>query len=102
TDVLPFTPLKDVNDVASCHTLCGGGISPDTDFRFTKERNRGRSSVFIGTEFLTLLEDSRRNPDLCQSVQWFQLTVDEAKVQLDLAVCPGASLLPSKMVVVIS
>lgn len=54
------------------------------------------------TEFLTLLEDSRRNPDLCQSVQWFQLTVDEAKVQLDLAVCPGASLLQSKMVVVIS
>ena len=54
------------------------------------------------TESLTLLEDSRRNPDLCQSVQWFQLTVDEAKVHLDLAVCPGASLLQSKMVVVLS
>ena len=49
--MLPFTLLKDVNGVASCHTLCGGGISPDTDLRFTKERNRGCSSVFIGVSY---------------------------------------------------
>lgn len=41
------------------------------------------------TEFLTLLEDVIRKPDLSQSVQRIQLSVDEANGRLDLAVCPG-------------
>ena len=51
------------------------------------------------TEFLTLLEDAIRQPDLVQSVQRYQLAVDESKVRLNLAVCPGALLMPSRMII---
>ena len=50
-----------------------------------------------GTEFLTLMEDAIRQPDLAQSVQRHMLAVDEAKFRLNLAVCPGSWLMPVKM-----
>ena len=40
------------------------------------------------SEFLVLLEDAIRQPDLAKSVQRYQLTVDEANVRLNLAVAP--------------
>ena len=46
-----------------------------------------------------LVEDSIRQPDLAKSVQRYQLAVDEAKVRLNLAVCPGAWLMPARMVI---
>ena len=49
------------------------------------------------SEFLVLVEDSIRQPDLAKSVQRYQLAVDEAKVRL--AVCPGAWLMPARMVI---
>ena len=51
------------------------------------------------TEFLTLMEDAIRQPNLARSVQRYQLSVDEAKVRLNLAVCPGAWLMPARMVI---
>ena len=51
------------------------------------------------TEFLTLIEDAIRQPDLAKSVQRYQLAVDEAKVRLNLAVCPGAWLIPARMII---
>ena len=51
------------------------------------------------TEFLTLVEDAIRQPDLAKSVQRYQLAVDEAKVRLNLAVCPGAWLMPVRMMI---
>ena len=51
------------------------------------------------TEFLTLMEDAIRQTDLAQSVQGYQLAVDEAKVRLNLAVCPGAWLMPARMII---
>ena len=51
------------------------------------------------TEFLTLMEDAIRQPDLAKSVQRYQLAVNEAKVRLNLAVCPGAWLMPARMVI---
>ena len=51
------------------------------------------------TEFLILMEDAIRQPDLAQSVQRYQLVVDQAKVRLDLAVCPGAWLMPARMII---
>ena len=51
------------------------------------------------TEFLTLMEDAIRQPDLAQSVQRYQLAVDGAKVRLNLAVCPGAWLMPARMII---
>ena len=51
------------------------------------------------TEFLTLMEDAIRQPDLAKSVQRYQLAVDEAKVRLNLAGCPGAWLMPARMII---
>ena len=66
-----------------------------------------RSSIFgeggrakeAQTEFLTLVEDAIRQTDLAQSVQRYQLAVDQAKVRLNLAVCPGAWLMPARMII---
>jgi len=44
------------------------------------------------------MEDAIRQPDLAQSVQRYQQVVDEAKVRLNLAVCPGAWVMPVRMV----
>ena len=48
---------------------------------------------------MTLMEDAIRQPDLAKSVQRYQLAVDEAKVRLNLAVCPGAWLMPARMII---
>ena len=66
-----------------------------------------RSSIIGGggrakeaqTEFLTLMEDTIRQPDLAKSMQRYQLAVDEANVRLNLAVCPGAWLMPAIMII---
>ena len=50
------------------------------------------------TEFLVLLEESIRQPNLSKSVQRYQLAVDEAKVRLNLAVAPETWLMPARMV----
>jgi len=51
------------------------------------------------SEFLVLMEDAIRHPDLAQSMQRYQLVVDEAKVRLNLAVCFGAWLMPARMII---
>ena len=51
------------------------------------------------SEFLVLVEDSIRQPDLAKSVQRYQLAVNEAKVRLNLAMCPGTWLMPAWMVI---
>jgi len=50
-------------------------------------------------EFLVLLEDSVRQPDLAKSVHRYQLAIDETKVRLNLAVCPGTWLMPASMLI---
>ena len=40
------------------------------------------------SEFLVVMEDAIRQSDLSQSVQRYQLAVDQAKVRLNLVVCP--------------
>ena len=45
------------------------------------------------------MEDAIRQPDITKSVQRYQLAVDEAKVRLNLAVCPGAWLMPARMII---
>ena len=51
------------------------------------------------SEFLVLMEDAIRQPDLSRSGQRYQLAVDEAKVRLDFVACPGTWLMPSRMVI---
>ena len=57
------------------------------------------SAQEVRQEFLVLLEDAIKQPDISKSVQRFQLAVQEAKVTLDLAVSPGTWLMPSRMVI---
>ena len=57
------------------------------------------SAQEVRQEFLVLLEDTIKQPDISKSVQRFQLGVQEAKVKLDLAVSPGTWLMPSRMVI---
>ena len=45
------------------------------------------------------MEDAIRQPDLAKSVQRYHLAVDEAKVRLNLAVCPGAWLMLATMII---
>jgi len=45
------------------------------------------------------MEDAIRQPDLAQSVQSYQLAVDQAKVRLNLAVAPMAWLMPVQMII---
>ena len=51
------------------------------------------------TEFLVLLGEAIRQPNLSKSVQRYQLAVEEAKVRLNLAVAPGTWLMPARMVI---
>ena len=57
------------------------------------------SAVEVRREFLALLEDSIRKPNISASIQRFQLAVQEARVKLDLAISPGTWLLPARMVI---
>jgi len=45
------------------------------------------------------MEDAIRQPDLAESVQRYQLTLDQAKVRLNLAVAPIAWLMPTQMII---
>ena len=57
------------------------------------------SAQEVRREFLVLMEDAFKQPDISKSVQRFQLAVQEAKVKLDLAISPGTWLMPSRMVI---
>ena len=49
-------------------------------------------------EFLVLFESSIIENDITKSIQRYQLSIQEAKVKLDLAISPECWLLPSNMV----
>ena len=50
-------------------------------------------------EFLVLLEEVIRQPDLAKSMQRYQLAINDAKVHLDLVAPPGAWFMPSRIVI---
>ena len=53
----------------------------------------------VQTEFLAMMEEVIIKPDLSESVQRYQDAVDQAKVRLNLAVCPGAWLMPARKII---
>ena len=79
---------------AFCYSILGAQVN----VRSSIAGSQG-SSIETQREFLVLVEDAIRNPDISKSVQRFQLAIESAKVRLDLAISPGTWLLPSKMVV---
>ena len=82
----------------SIESFCYAILGSQVDVRSSIAGSQG-SSIETQREFLSMVEDAIRNPDLGKSVQRFQLAIESAKVRLDLVISPGTWLLPSKMVV---
>ena len=82
----------------SIESFCFAILGLQVNVRSSITGSQG-SSIETLREFLSLVEDAIRNPDISKSVQRFQLAIESAKVRLDLAISPGTWLLPSKMVV---
>ena len=82
----------------SIESFCYSILGAQVNVRSSIAGSQG-SSIETQREFLGLVEDAIRNPDISKSVQRFQLAIESVKVRLDLAISPGTWLLPSKMVV---
>ena len=82
----------------SIESFCYAILGSQVDVRSSISGSQG-SAIETQRQFLSMVEDTIRNPDISKSVQRFQLAIQSAKVRLDLAISPGLWLLPSKMVV---
>ena len=82
----------------SIESFCYAILGSQVDVRSSISGSQG-SAIETQRQFLSMVEDAIRNPNISKSVQRFQLAIESAKVRLDLAISPGLWLLPSKMVV---
>ena len=88
--------LSRINQSIEAFVYCILGAQVNIRSSILGEGGRAKEAQ---TEFLTLMEDAIRQTDLSQGVQRYQLAVDQAKVRLNLAVCPGAWLMPARMII---
>ena len=88
--------LSRINQSIEAFVYCILGAQVNVRSSILGEGGRAKEAQ---TEFLTLMEDTIRQPDITKSVQRYQLAVDQAKVRLNLAVCPGAWLMPARMII---
>ena len=88
--------LSRINQSIEAFVYCVLGSQVNIRSSILGEGGRAKE---VQTEFLTMMEDAIRQPDLAKSVQRYQLAVHEAKVRLNLAVCPGAWLMPARMII---
>ena len=82
----------------SIESFCYAILGSQVDVRSSIAGSQGLA-IETQRQFLSMVENAIRNPDINKSVQRFQLAIESAKVRLDLAISPGLWLLPSKMVV---
>ena len=82
----------------SIESFCYAILGSQVDVRSSISGSQG-SAIETQRQFLSMVEDAIRNPEISKSVQRFQLAIESAKLRLDLAISPGLWLLPSKMVV---
>ena len=82
----------------SIESFCYAILGSQVDVRSSISGSQG-SAIETQRQFLSMIEDDIRNPDISKSVQRFQLAIESSKVRLDLAISPGLWLLPSKMIV---
>ena len=82
----------------SIESFCYAILGSQVNVRSSISGSQG-SAIETQRQFLSMVEDAIRNPEISKSVQRFQLAIESAKVRLDLAISPGLWLLPSKMVV---
>ena len=88
--------LSRINQSIEAYVYCILGAQVNVRSSILGEGGRAKEAQ---TEFLILMEDALIQPDLAKSVQRYQLTVDQAKVRLNLAVCPGEWLMPARMII---
>ena len=81
----------------SIESFCYAILGSQVDVRSSIDGSQG-SSIETQRQFLSMIEDAIRNPDLGKSVQRFQLAIESAKVRLAIAISPGTWLLPSEMI----
>lgn len=95
-DGLTRAGLSRINQSIEAFVYCLLGAQINTRSSIIGTGGRSKETE---NEFLVLLEDAIRQPDLAKSVQRYQLAVQEAKVRLNLAVCPGEWLMPARMII---
>ena len=88
--------LSRINQSIEAFVYCILGAQVNTRSSILGDGGRAKEAQ---REFLTLMEDAIRQSDLAKSVQRYQLAVDQAKVRLNFAVCPGAWLMPARMII---
>ena len=81
--------LSRINQSIEAYVYCILGAQVNVRSSILREGGRAKEAQ---TEFLTLMEDAIRQPDLAK-------IVNEAKVRLNLTMCPGAWLMPARMVI---
>ena len=95
-DGLTQAGLSRINQSIEAFVCCVLGAQVNVRSSILGDGGRAKEAQ---TEFLVLLEEAIRQPNLSKSVQRYQLAVDEAKVRLNLAVAPGTWLMPARMVI---
>ena len=83
---LTSASLSRINQSIEVYVFCILGAQVNVRSGITG--NSG-SAAEVRREFLVLLEDSIRKPNISASIERFQLAVQEARVKLDLAISPG-------------
>ena len=71
----------------SIESFCYAILGSQVDVRSSIAGSQG-SAIETQRQFLSMVEDAIRNPDISKSVQRFQLAIESAKVRLDLAIKP--------------
>jgi len=88
--------LSWINQSIEAFVYCVLGVQVNVRSSILGSGGRAREAQ---SEFLVLMEDLIRQPDLAQSVQRYQLAVNQVKVRLNLAVAPMAWLMPANMII---
>ena len=93
---LPQAGLARINQSIEVFVYCTLGAQVNVRSSILGSGGRAREAQ---SEFLVLMEDAIRQPNLAKSVQRYQLAVDLAKVRLNLTVAPMAWLMPAQMII---
>ena len=88
--------LSRINQSIEAYVYCILGAQVNVSSSILGEGGRAKEAQ---TEFLALMEDAIIMLDLAKSVKRYQNALDQAKVRLNPAVCPGAWLMPARMII---
>ena len=88
--------LSRINQSIEAYVYCILGAQVNVKSSILGEGGRAKEAQ---TEFLKLIEDAIQEPDLKKGMGRYQDALHQAKVRLNLAVCPGGWLMPARMII---